>query len=110
MRQTLLLLALLCQAAPTLAQEPRFPWLLAQPVQTPPPPPPSEPTPPKPRTATPAEDTGMAGQVAGAAGLGAGLGLTVPVLLGVIVAATVAAVANTDNTAPSSATTTTGTR
>ena len=52
----------------------------------------------------------MAGQVAGAAGLGAGLGLTAPVLLGIIAAATVAAVANSDNTTPSSATTTTGTR
>ena len=52
----------------------------------------------------------MAGQVAGAAGLGAGLGLTTPVLLGVIAAGTIAAVANTDNTTPSSATATTGTR
>jgi len=109
MRQTVLLLALLCHAAPTFAQEPRFPFLLAQPAQTPPPPPaPSEPSPPKPRTATPAEDTGMAGQVAGTA-LGTGLGVALPaVLLGIIGAAALVGMSSSDNTTPSS--TATGTR
>ena len=106
----MLLLALLCHSTTALSQEPRFPFLLAQPAQTPPPTPtPAEPTPPKPRTATPAEDTGMAGQVAGGAALGTGLGLALPgVLLGVIGAAAIVGISNSDNTTPSS--TATGTR
>src|SRR5947207_15765710 len=80
MRRTVLLLALLCHAAPVLPQ-----------AQTSPPPsvpaPTPEPPPATPRTATPAEDTGMAGQVAGTA-LGTGLGVALPaVLLGGIAAA-----------------------
>src|SRR5436190_24128255 len=112
MRRTVLLLAFLCHAAPVLSQQPRYPIWIAQPAQTPPPP--SEPPPPpKPRTATPAEDTGMAGQVAeaGAAGLGAGLStLILPGILTVLALGAVAAVSNSDNTTPALASGTTGTR
>jgi len=85
---------------------------MAQPAQTPPSPQPSEAPPPKPRTATPSEDTGMAGQVADAAVVVPAIGaLSTTVILGILavvgIAALVVGSGGGDDSAPAAPTTTT---
>ncbi|HUQ74387.1 MAG TPA: hypothetical protein VM183_06640 [Burkholderiales bacterium] len=111
-RQAVLFLALLCHAVPVIPQDMRFPVQIAQPAQAPEPTPPPTQPPPKPTTATPPEDTGIAGQVAQGVVLPAvgavSTAAIVAGILGVAAAAALVGASSDENATPAAATT--GTR
>lgn len=113
MKRAVLFVALVSSSLPAIPQQ----LAAVGPVQTaqanpspPPAPPPQSPPPKPPSTATPGEDTGMAGQVAQEGVLlptvGAVSASAIVIGLGAVVAAGVALSSNNDDNNPASTTTT----